>query len=252
MGVRSFRTGTGRKKLTTEPGILAGHAERFYSTRRTGLSPDRVPVPPGYQIKFRLHAYGSTIGNFYVFWSENNSGGSLQQLDFEYSTDGINYSTVQVLSGQKNASTGSAYHYIKANSPSDTGRFYYIYQLGSNYFGDLGLDNFDIYSPDGNNFLYRIQNIGSNWWTNISAIANFIPGTSTTSHWTFMQIAVQSGVGGKWQIDSFGTPSGSTGPYYDADGALASYIYVEATVSSSRYGAWTALTTQQDLATLVG
>jgi hypothetical protein len=118
-----------------------------------------------------------------------------------------------------------------------TVRLVFYYQTTTSFTADLQLDDINI---DGS--LYRFENASEPAWeTNTS---NYITsGNVQGSYDAVSSQFVQVGLGvvaGRWNKDSGGTPSNSTGLTYDHTFGSTSgyYLYAETSVSPHPYGFW--------------
>lgn len=129
--------------------------------------------------------------------------------------------------------TTNSYEDITYDLSSYTGmrvRFVWHYVSGSSYTGDVQIDNFSL-ETSYNSTQYYSQNFNGEF---ISG-KEFQTSSADTSAYTsvsFSNLAV-GGTALKWNLDSSGTSSGSTGLTTDGDGTSSRYVYAE--VSSPGY-----------------
>ena len=103
-------------------------------------------------------------------------------------------------------------------------RFVWHYVSGSSYTGDVQIDNFSL-ELSYNSTQYYSQNFNGLFFSG----EEFQTSSADTSAYTsvsFSNLAV-GGTALKWNLDSGGTSSGSTGLTTDGDGTSSRYVYAE-------------------------
>jgi len=220
MGVKSFRTGTGQKRLATEKGLYRGRAEYFYSTRRTGLTfSPRPPLANQYTLRIPYHAYGDTIGTFSVGFAP-----SLNEPYevLEFLKDGSS-TPITSFSGQQQTSSLASWGYVDLEVPD--GILYVFYISGSNFTGDFAIDTVTVSDITSGAPLGTIPTTSS-WERNTSAGETDFHDENDTA-WTFMGTS-STAINGTWNLDSNGTGSTGTGPSSNSTGSTTlQYIYAE-------------------------
>ena len=228
MGVKSFRTGTGQKKLSTEKPLYRGRAEYFRSTRRTGLSKPRIDRPPAdYTLRIPYHAWGDTIGTLSLGLAEDYT---TEPLTLPFSKDGG--SEIESFTGQQHTSATATWGELVAPLSTD-GVLYILYISGSNYTGDIAIDSITIEDGDGNLLgTIPVDIYAEAFETNsLSGQTSF---TGATGFYTVLNSYTSSQ--GKWNIDRQGTGSSGTGPSADATGSSGGpYIYAETSGQNTGY-----------------
>lgn len=173
-----------------------------------------------FKYNWRYYAYGSTMGTMRVYWF---NGTTLYLLR-------------EPVIGQQHAGTGltwNSYTENLTNYAGETGYIVYAYQTGSNFYNDPQID--DMYVTKNSATLASIGPSETGWkrWAEGTSTADKIEYTTslsipdiTSSKWVTLLTSSSTTYG--WQVDSGGTPSGSTGNTVDATGsASGTYIYFE-------------------------
>jgi len=243
MGVKSFRTGKGQKRMATEGGIYKGRAESFLSTRRTGLASHAKDIPPTvlpsqFYIKFKWHMYGSQMGSLRVHWVDENdvnyavsgSDWNNYRLNVDWFSNGSNVGYVKA--GQYQ--TSDSYVYMTATTENITfngndGFIHFGAQIGSGYRSDIAIDRIEFHRTSDDSVFARIGEDGDKWLTNSSTRNDY------TSNPSEMQAVALGSSSAKWNFDSNTTASSGTGPDDDSGGTGIYYMYAEASSATNRY-----------------
>ena len=181
------------------------------------------------EFEWYYYAYGSNIGVIYIYWL-NSSNNSLNLL--------------RSISGQQHTGTTQSWdEYTEDLSEyaGQTGRIVIAYKTGSFWRNDIQLDKMELTeTTSGDIDLDPGTSTGrSNWQKNNSYTTT---PTYPTSQWNTLStsISISTSASNRWNYDSGGTPSGSTGGTKDADGSSTGYyLYFEGSFpnysSSDRY-----------------
>jgi len=110
-------------------------------------------------------------------------------------------------------------------------RFVWHYVSGSSFTGDIQIDNFSL-ELSYNSTQYYSQNFNGLAFISGEEFQTSSADTSAYTSVSFSNLAV-GGTALKWNLDSGGTSSGSTGLTTDGDGTSSQYVYAE--VSSPGY-----------------
>ena len=173
---------------------------------------------------WRYYAYGSSIGRTYIYWRQNNGTATMLRQIFGQQHTGF-------------TQTWNTYSEDLSSYSGTTGRIYIAYRTGSYWRNDPQFDNMELVdttigdishdpgSPTGR----------SRWERYNSYTSNLTPPTSS-----FFSISTGTSTSTKWNYDTGGTPSSSTGGTRDADGSASGYyLYFEGSspnyTSSTRY-----------------
>ena len=224
-GTASFTTGTITEDTTTE-GAETFTASIYSDSGRTTLlatssnvtiNDTSVTTVPEFRIKY--HAYGATIGTFWIYLEPASNPGTLVQQSFTYN-DGNSSGTS--MSGQGHYFSSQAFKEIRC-TPSADGRLYLRYQSSTSYTGDFAVDD--------EAYLYTNGTLAATLsYSNFQRHNN--PGTSTPhTPSSNYESVTNSGSNGDWIRDLNGTTSSSTGPNQSPTGSY--YIYAETSGNGS-------------------
>jgi len=179
--------------------------------------------------KWHYYAYGSSIGAIYIYWLKD--GGSLVQLNS--------------ISGQQHTGSTQSWNNYEEDLYSargETGRIVIAYKAGSNYLQDIQLDNMELTETTSGDIDLDpgTSSTTRNSWQKNNSFTTTL--TYPTSQWNTLStsISISTSASNRWNYDSGGTPSGSTGGTKDADGSSTGYyLYFEGSYpnysSSNRY-----------------
>ena len=185
----------------TEPG---GTAFSYSVTYSSGT----VPEDSDYVYNWKYYAYGSNIKTLYVYWL--NTNGNVLNL-------------LRTVTGQQHTGTGQTWNSYSEDLSSysdQTGYILYAYKTGSSFRQDIQFDEMSIeidgttttLAPDSGLWLRK-----TTYTTTLSYTTSTWSSIFTTTSGTYI-----------WNLDSGGTPSGSTGNTVDASGSSSGkYIYFE-------------------------
>jgi len=162
-----------------------------------------------------------SLSNFYG--GDSTPGSSLTEDPYYELTQ------LRTMSGQ--SSTWTTYTDSLSSYAGQKGRLVFIYQNGTSFRGDIQVDDINF---DGNSYSFESDTHGwltSSSSTNTADFTNFEKFQNNISTWPTMG---SSGSQRRWNRDSGGTPSSSTGLTSADDGSY--YIYTE--VSGTGSGAF--------------
>ena len=161
---------------------------------------------------WRYYAYGSSIGITYIYWRQNNGTANLLR-----SIAGQQHSGAQ-LTWQTYSEDLSAYS-------GQTGRIYIAYKTGNYWRNDPQFDNMELVDTTGGDISHDpgTSTGRSRWQRYNSYTTNLTPPTNL-----FYSVPIGTSTSNKWNYDTGGTPSSSTGGTRDADGSTSNYyLYFE-------------------------
>ena len=173
---------------------------------------------------WRYYAYGSSIGTTYIYWRQNNGTATM----------------LRQLIGQKHTGftqTWDTYSEDLSAYSGQTGRIYIAYKTGSYWRNDPQFDNMELVDTTVGTISHDPgTSTGRARWQRY----NSYTGTLTPPTSSFFSISTGTSTSSKWNYDSGGTPSSSTGGTRDANGSSSGYyLYFEGSSpnysSSTRY-----------------
>ena len=178
-----------------------------------------VPSNETFTYDWKYYAYGSNIGITYLYWY---SGSTLNLL--------------RSISGQQHTSSNKSWNSYSEDLSSysgQTGYIVYAYKVGSSYIQD---PQFDEMSIDINGSTTDLAPDSGLWARNTSYTTSL---SYPSKNWN-NTISTSTSASNIWNLDSGGTPSGSTGTTKDASGSTTGkYLYFEGSspnyTSSNRY-----------------
>ena len=164
------------------------------------------------EFNWRYYAFGSSIGTTRIHWRETN---------------GTMY-TLRTITGQQHTSalqTWDTYSEDLSTYSGTTGRIYISYQVGSYWRNDPQFDNMELVDTTSGTISHDPgTSTGRARWeksTSYTSSSSSIPST-------FSSVTTSTSTSNRWNYDSGGTPSGSTGGTRDADGSSSGYyLYFE-------------------------
>lgn len=173
---------------------------------------------------WRYYAYGSTIGITYVYWRQTNGTATL----------------LRSISGQRHANSTSTWNTYSEDLSSyggTTGRIYVAYKTGTNFYNDPQFDNMELVdTTTGTISLDPGTSTGRGRWERYTTYTSTLTPPTTS----YSSIPISTSGANLWNYDAGGTPSGSTGGVYDANGSSSGYyLYFEGSspnyTTSTRY-----------------
>ena len=162
---------------------------------------------------WRYYAYGSSIGTTYIYWRQNNGTATMLR---------------QVI-GQKHTGftqTWNTYSEDLSSYSGQTGRIYIAYKTGNYWRNDPQFDNMELLDTSGGDISHDPGTAtGRGRWQRYSSYTTVLNPPPTSS---FFSISTGTSTSNKWNYDTNGTPSSSTGGTRDADGSSSGYyLYFE-------------------------
>tara|TARA_R100000406_G_scaffold384_2_gene467 strand:- start:378 stop:1418 length:1041 start_codon:yes stop_codon:yes gene_type:complete len=177
------------------------------------------------EFNWRYYAYGANIGTTYIYWRQNNGTATMLR---------------QVI-GQKHTGftqTWNSYTEDLSSYSGQTGRIYIAYKTGNYWRNDPQFDNMELVDTSSGTISHDPgTSTGRSRWEKYSSYTTFLNPPPTTS---FSSVTTGTSTSNKWNYDTNGTPSSSTGGTRDADGSSSGYyLYFEGSspnyTTSTRY-----------------
>lgn len=177
------------------------------------------------QFVWHYYAYGSYINIIYIYWL-NSSNNSLNLL--------------RSISGQQHTGTTQSWNNYEEDLSSysgQTGRIVIAYKTGMNFAQDIQLDDMELReTTSGDIDLDPGTPTGRGNWEKRTTYTTSL--SYPTTGWS--SISISTSISNRWNYDSGGTPSGSTGGTRDVSGSTSGYyLYFEGSSpnisSSTRY-----------------
>ena len=172
------------------------------------------------------YAYGSSIGNTLIYWRQSNGTANL----------------LREIAGQQHTGftqTWNTYSEDLSAYSGTTGRIYIAYRTGNYWRNDPQFDNMELVDTTAGTISHDPgTSTGRSRWQKYSTYTTYSTPPPTTS---FSSITIGTSTSNKWNYDTNGTPSSSTGGTRDADGSSTGYyLYFEGSSpnyvsSGSRY-----------------
>ena len=225
-GTSSFTTGTVTEDSSTE-GAETFTASIYSDSGRTNLlatssnvTINDTSVTSGYDVWFDYNAYGGTIGTLWCYIQYTGNS----YLDGPLTVNWNGTDATSITGAKTNSSTWLT---AKITGAAGDGKIYWVYRSGTSYTGDIAIDKIRIMSKGTSTELFEFSPLNSSAYQ-LQTTTNY-PTTIHTPSSTFSLIA-QSTSAGRWNYDSGGTPSSSTGPSNDSpNDSDAFYVYAETT-----------------------
>jgi hypothetical protein len=178
-----------------------------------------VPSNESFTYSWKYYAFGSSIGTTYLYWY---SGSTLNLL--------------RSISGQQHTSSGKTWNSYTEDLSSysgQTGYIVYAYKTGNFWRNDPQFDEMSIEIAGSTTDLAPDSGL---WARNTSYTTSL---SYPSSNWN-NTISTSTSANNRWNLDSGGTPSSSTGTTKDASGSTTGkYLYFEGSSpnysSSNRY-----------------
>ena len=174
---------------------------------------------------WRYYAYGSSIGRTYIYWRQNNGTATM----------------LRQIIGQQHTGftqTWNTYSEDLSSYSGQTGRIYIAYRTGSYWRNDPQFDNMELVDTTAGTISHDPgTSTGRARWQRYSSYTTSLNPPPTSPFYT---ISISTSTSNKWNYDSGGTPSSSTGGTRDANGSSSGYyLYFEGSspnyTSSTRY-----------------
>lgn len=166
------------------------------------------------EFNWRYYAYGSSIayGRTVVIWRQTNG----------------TWNTLRTVIGQQHTGftqTWNTYSEDLSSYSGTTGRIYIGYETGNNFYNDPQYDNMELVDTNvGDISLDPGTSTGRGRWEKYSSYTS----TSTPPTTSYSSIPIGTSTSNKWNYDTGGTPSSSTGGTRDANGSSSGYyLYFE-------------------------
>ena len=162
---------------------------------------------------WRYYAYGSNIGTTYIYWRQTNGTTNLLRQITGQQHTGL-YQTWNTYSEDLSAYSGT------------TGRIYIAYKTGNYWRNDPQFDNMELVDTTSGTISHDPgTSTGRSRWQRLNLYTTTL--TPPASN-TYYNISLSTSTSNKWNYDSGGTPSSSTGNTRDADGSTTGYyLYFE-------------------------
>ena len=162
---------------------------------------------------WRYYAYGTNIGTTFIYWRQSNGTTNL----------------LRSIAGQQHTGftqTWNTYSEDLSAYSGTTGRIYIAYRTGNYWRNDPQFDNMELVDTTAGTISHDPgTSTGRARWQRYSSYTTFLNPPPTTS---FSTVTTGTSTANKWNYDTGGTPSSSTGGTRDADGSSSGYyLYFE-------------------------
>ena len=174
---------------------------------------------------WRYYAYGTNIGSTLIYWRQSNGTTNL----------------LREVAGQQHTGlyqTWNTYSEDLSSYSGTTGRIYIAYRTGNYWRNDPQFDNMELVDTTAGTISHDPgTSTGRSRWQKYSSYTTYSTPPPTSS---FSSVTTGTSTSSKWNYDSGGTPSSSTGNTRDADGSTTGYyLYFEGSspnyTTSTRY-----------------